>query len=397
MHVNRHAHLTNSASAPWSRWLAVIALGISAFAIVTTELAPIGLLSPLAADFGQTEAKAGVIVTAYAWVAAIIALLSATCLGHLPRKPLLVVLMVILALSSLTAAQSSQFGTLISARIVGALAHGVFWTIIGATAAQLVPAHQLGLASSIIFGGVSAASVIGVPFASLLTQLSGWRSAFMLIAALSLLTSIIIALTVPRIPSTASFGIHALFHVLRHRTLLMLYLVTACAITAHFAVFTYIDPVLSHLLGMSSSRVSGLLFAFGLAGIIGNMVSGRLVDRYLKRLVMVALAAMALCIVALGILPIHAMVLSAGLLLVGWGIGVAIVFVGLQTWVLRLAGEAAMPASAIHVAIFNAAIGTGALLGGTIITAAGLVGLMVIMALIMMLSAALVAVLRQPR
>ena len=385
--MNRHAHLTDSTAVSWSRWLAVIALGISAFAIVTTELAPIGLLSPLAIDFGQTEARAGLIVTAYAWVAAIIALLSATCLGRLPRKPLLVMLMVILALSSLTAAQGSQFITLLMARMVGALAHGVFWTIIGATAAQLVPARQLGLASSIIFGGVSAASVIGVPLASLLTQLSGWRTAFTAIAALSLLTALIIALTVPRIPPTPSLGMKALFQVLRHRTLVALYAVTAGAITAHFAAFTYIEPALSHLLSMPITAVSGLLLIFGLAGIVGNVVSGRLMDRYLKSLVTLALAVIALCLIALGVLPIRGLILPVSLMLIGWGMGIAIVFVGLQTWVLRLAGDAAMPASALHVAIFNAAIGAGALLGGMVITAFGMAGMMVIMAVVVVLSA----------
>ena len=393
--MNRHAHLTDSTAVSWSRWLAVIALGISAFAIVTTELAPIGLLSPLAIDFGQTEARAGLIVTAYAWVAAIIALLSATCLGRLPRKPLLVVLMVILALSSLTAAQGSQFITLLMARMVGALAHGVFWTIIGATAAQLVPARRLGLASSIIFGGVSAASVIGVPLASLLTQLSGWRTAFTAIAALSLPTALIIALTVPRIPPTPSLGMQALLQVLRHRTLVALYAVTAGAITAHFAAFTYIEPALSHLLSMPITAVSGLLLIFGLAGIVGNVVSGRLMDRYLKSLVTLALAVIALCLIALGVLPIRSLILPVSLMLIGWGMGIAIVFVGLQTWVLRLAGDAAMPASALHVAIFNAAIGAGALLGGMVITAFGMVGMMVIMAVVVMLSALCVMRLKQ--
>lgn len=388
-------HSTTPDAVSWVRWLAVIALGISTFSIVTTELAPIGLLSPLAADFGLTEAKAGIIVTAYAWIAAIIALLSSISLGRLPRKPLLTGLMVTLALSSLMASQSGQFATLLTARMVGAVAHGVFWTVIGATAAQLVPARRLGLASSIIFGGVSAASVIGVPLASLLTQLSGWRTAFIAIATLSLLTALIIALTVPRVPPTSSLGMKALLQVLRHRTLVVLYAVTAGAITAHFAAFTYIEPTLSHLLSMPAAAISGLLLIFGLAGIAGNVISGRLMDRYLKRLVTLALAVIALCLIALGALPIRGMIVPLTLLLMGWGMGIAIIFVGLQTWVLRLAGDAAMPASALHVAIFNAAIGAGALLGGMVITAFGMAGMMVIMAVVVMLSALCVMRLEQ--
>ena len=191
----------------------------------------------------------------------------------------------------------------------------------------------------------------------------------------------------PRIPPTPSLGIQALLQVLRHRTLVALYAVTAGAITAHFAAFTYIEPALSHLLSMPITAVSGLLLIFGLAGIVGNVVSGRLMDRYLKSLVTLALAVIALCLIALGVLPIRGLILPVSLMLIGWGMGIAIVFVGLQTWVLRLAGDAAMPASALHVAIFNAAIGAGALLGGMVITAFGMAGMMVIMAVVVMLSA----------
>ena len=384
------SHYPNSTAmkrATWPCWLAVIALGISAFAIVTTELAPIGLLSPLATHFGLTEAKAGVIVTAYAWVAAVVALLSATCLGRIPRKPLLIGLMLILALSSFVAAQGNQFSTLLIARMVGALAHGIFWTVIGATAAQLVPARQLGLASSIIFGGVSAASVIGVPLASMLAQLNGWRSAFMVIASLSLMTALMIAFAIPNVPAAASLGKQALLQVLRKRALISLYLVTAGAITAHFAAFTYIEPLLVHVVHFPSSAISAMLLAFGLAGIAGNILSGKLIDHHLKALVTTALFVISLCLLGISTLPLDGMIVATVVLLTGWGIGIAIVFVGLQTWVLRLAEDAAMPASAIHVAIFNAAIGTGALLGGSLISHVGLTNMVILMAVVLIFSA----------
>lgn len=123
-------HRNREDAVSWRNWLAVVALGVSSFAIVTTELAPIGLLSPLAAEFGQTEGTAGLIVTAYAWVAALAALLSVTLLGRLPRKPLLVGLMLVLTLSSTIAGLGAEFPTLLGARMVGALAHGAFWAMI---------------------------------------------------------------------------------------------------------------------------------------------------------------------------------------------------------------------------------------------------------------------------
>lgn len=364
----------------WRIWLAVVALGVSSFAIVTTELAPIGLLSPLAAEFGQTEGTAGLIVTAYAWVAALAALLSATFLGRLPRKPLLVGLMLILAVSSTIAGLGSQFSTLLGARMVGALAHGAFWAMIGSIGAQLVPARRIGLATSIIFGGVSVASVLGVPLANLLTQLDGWRTAFKVIAALSLAAACAIAWTVPRLASSASIGMDALGHVLKHRTFQRIYQATACAITAHFAAFTFVEPLLSRALSVHAGLVSTLLLVFGVAGVVGNFISGKLIDRHLKRLVLLSLGFMALCVLALGSLPAGSAAFLVGALLFGWGASVAIMFVGFQSWILREAGQAAMPASAIYVAIFNAAIGAGALLGGIVLSMTSLNGLMVIVA-----------------
>lgn len=380
----------------WRTWLAVVILGVSSFAIVTTELAPIGLLSPLAAEFGQTEAQAGLIVTAYAWVAAVAALLSATMLGRLPRKPLLVGLMMVLALSSAIASQTSVFSTLLGARMVGALAHGAFWAMIGTIGAQLVPARQVGLATSIIFGGVSAASVLGVPLANLLAQLDGWRTAFVVVAALSLATAVAIALTVPRVSTSAPVGLRALSTVMRDRTFRRLYSATACAITAHFAAFTYIEPLLSNALNVQAGLVSTLLLAFGVAGIFGNVVTGKFIDRHLKRLVLIALSLMAACVFAIGLLPANGSVLIIAALLLGWGSGVAIVFVGFQTWILRMAGDAAMPASAIYVAIFNAAIGAGALAGSAILTHTNLNGLMVIVSLAIVASLIPVAFMKAP-
>jgi len=354
----------NQERVSWRTWFAVVVLGLSSFAIVTTELAPIGLLSPLAFEFGQTEGKAGLVVTAYAWIAAFAALLSATFLGRIPRKPLLVGLMVVLALSSTVAALSANFSTLLGARMIGALAHGAFWAMIGSIGAQLVPVRQVGLATSIIFGGVSVASVLGVPLANWLAQLDGWRTAFMVIAVLALGTALAIVLSVPRLAASPALGMDALTNVLKNRTFRRIYFATSCAITAHFAAFTFIEPLLSNALGIQVNLISTLLLVFGIAGVIGNFISGKLVDRHLKGLVLASLALMAASVLALGNVPIGGSAFIVGALLLGWGVGVAIVFVGLQTWILRLAGQAAMPASAIYVAIFNAAIGAGALLGG---------------------------------
>lgn len=252
--------------------------------------------------------------------------------------------------------------------------------MIGSVGAQLVPARKIGLATSIIFGGVSVASVLGVPLANLLAQFDGWRMAFKVISALSLAAAFAIVWTVPRLAAPAAIGVDALGHVLKHRPFQRVYLATACAITAHFAAFTFIEPLLSSALNVRPSLVSTLLLVFGIAGVVGNFISGKLIDRHLKPLVLTSLSFMALCVIAIGSLPAGSAVVLVGALLFGWGASVAIVFVGFQSWILREAGQAAMPASAIYVAIFNAAIGAGALMGGIVLSVTSLNGLMVLTA-----------------
>lgn len=364
-----------------SHWSAVAILAICAFTIVTTELAPIGLLTPLATEFGQSDAVAGLIVTAYAWIAAIAALLSVGCLRRIARKPLLIGLMLVLALSSVIACRASLFSTLLAARIVGAVAHGAFWAMIGSIGAQLVPTRRIGLATAIIFGGVSAASVLGVPAANLLAHYQGWRSAFIAVAILALMAAMAIAYRVPSLPASEGPAPGALSAVMADPLFRRLFAATACAITAHFAAFTYIEPLLSTALNLPAARCAPLLLLFGLAGIGGNLICGKLLDRHLKTLIVAALMLMAAALMTLGTTT-----LVVGSLLSAWGAGVAVVFVGFQTWVLRAAGAAALPASAIYVAIFNAAIGTGALVGAALLVVLPLNGLMLAAALACALS-----------
>lgn len=382
---------------PARAWIAVIALGISAFSIVTSELAPVGMLSMLAKDLQQTESGTGLVVTAYGWVGALAALLSGTIPARISRKALLVVLMLVLALSCMAATQSHSLNTFMSARMAGALAHGAFWALIGTVAVQLVPIEKLGLATSIIFGGVSAASVLGVPLSSFIADIAGWRNAFMAISLLALATACALYWTLPTLAASQPLKLQVYCGIIKNPLLLSLYVVTACIISAHFAAFTYLEPLLTQAQAVPAASISALLLTLGLAGLVGNVIAGKLIDRHIKGLIFIALlmSAGALGLLGLGSaapLPFWCTALLLGV----WGAGISIVFVGLQTWLLRSAGEAAQPASAIYVAIFNAAIGTGALAGGRVIAAAGLQGMVLLAAVVIIGSMVLVLRLKKP-
>ncbi|EIV5804109.1 TPA: MFS transporter [Klebsiella aerogenes] len=383
---------------PVRAWLAVAALAVSAFSIVTSELAPVGMLSALANDLHQSQAGAGLAVTAYGWVAALAALLAGAIPARISRKALLIVLMLILAFSCLAATQSHTMQTFMTARMTGALAHGAFWALIGTVAVQLVPVDKLGLATSVIFAGVSAASVLGVPLSSFIADMVGWRQAFSAISLLSLATAVALLWTLPTLAAPQPLRLKVYVGIVKNPLLLSLFGATACIISAHFAAFTYLEPLLTQTRGIPTSTISALLLMSGLSGLLGNLIAGKLIDRHIRVLIMTSLL---LSAGALGMLSIRGgsalPVWFVAVLLGVWGAGMAIVFVGLQTWLLRSAGEATQPASAIYVAIFNAAIGTGALVGGLVSAKLGLSSLPLLAAVAMICGMALVWKLKSPR
>ena len=356
----------------WKLWIALIILSLSSFMIVTTELAPIGLMSALAHDLHQTEGIMGLIVTGYGWIAAISALCSVVLLARFPRKPLLVILMLVLAVSNLIVAHSQSFMMIFLARAIGAIAHGGFWALIGSIAYHLVPKEKLGLATSIIFSGVSVASVLGVPFANWMTQLQGWQLAFNVMGIAAVLVAFLIVFYVPKISQDLPPEKGFFADVLQHPSLKRLFSLTALIISAHFAAFTFIEPFLVNVVHLPINQIALLLLIFGVSGLIGNILAAKWIDQYLFAIVMMALVG--ICLSLLGLVYIqHQFVLGQTIsFLILWGASIAALFVGLQTWVLKTAAEQVTAASAIYVAIFNASIGFGALVGGILIQASSL-------------------------
>ena len=372
-------------------WLALFILALSTFTIVTTELAPVGLLTPVANGLHASESEIGMTVSLYAWVGALSALFASLFLGNLPKKILLLSLTVILFISNVWSATVSSYEMLLAARVVGALAHGAFWAMIGATAVAMVPTRYLGIATSIVFGGVSAASVFGVPLSNYIGMTFGWRQAFWLMAILSVVAFVGMMLVVPKINAKSTIGFDALRSVLRSSTLWKIYAATLLAITAHFAAFTFIEPWLHTQPTLSNAFIPVVLFIYGIAGLTGNFLTGVIIDRHLKTTVSLSVLLIGGVLMVLGF---EAQSLTRPLVLAAvviWGIAVSGVFVGFQTWVLRIAGEEAFPASAIYVSFFNAAIGIGASVGAWMVSSLSLPALFITAGVAIALSFLLVA------
>ncbi|OAJ95501.1 MULTISPECIES: MFS transporter [Vibrio] len=348
-------------------WLALFVLALSTFNIVTTELAPIGLLTPMANALATSESYVGMTVSLYAWVGALSALVASVFLGGVGKKNLLIALSIVLVVSNGLAASAETFENLMLARVIGAVAHGAFWSIIGVSAASIVPSNYIGLATSIVFGGVSVASVFGVPISNYIGMHIGWRSAFMVMSGLSVLSLVGIASLVPQISEKSSVGIGAIKAVFKSSSLIKVYFATILTISAHFTAFTYIEPMLNSLTHISEEFVPVLLLVFGVAGIAGNVITALFIDKHLKTIAVLSVLFAASMLVLIGEFHVQWYQAHIGTALAIWGATASCIFVALQTWVLRLASEQAFPASALYVAFFNLAIGIGASLGAWLV------------------------------
>ena len=373
-------------------WCAVSVLCMASFTMVTSEFAPIGLLSQISSDLGQTPSTVGLTVTLYAWIGAASGLLSNWLNRWIPRKTLLIALMLILAVSNGLAAVSPEFSTLLAARAVGALAHGVFWAIVAATATHMVPQHRMGLTTSIVLGGITIATVMGVPLVNLVGQYEGWRTAFVCLALMCVASAGAIALLLPTL-QIHSLGKGVGFAVvLRRKDLMVTYVITGLTAAAHFGAYTFVEPFIRQVPGMTAYLIAVLLFAFGAAGFVGNLLSAFFIDRYLSAFMLIALIAMALALVTLGIYGPLLGIAPVVILLVIWGVAISALFTGLQTWVLRIAGDHTVPATAIHTAVLNSAIGLGVIIGAGALNMAGVNGAMLLASVMIVPAIVLMAV-----
>ncbi|MFE2880440.1 MFS transporter [Streptomyces roseus] len=356
-------------NSPWRSWLAVIGLALGVFSFVTTETLPIGLLPSIAEGTKVSLGSAGFLVTGFAVLAAVTAAPLTALTGRVDRKWLLVGLMVLYVAGNFMAAAVSGYALLLTARLIVALAHGVFWSIAVSIAVRLVPERHAVRATSVVLGGISLASVAGTPLGTAVGQSAGWHAAFVCVGFLGFLVLAASLLFMPALPAKGSGSLAALRHVLRHRPLRVAVGVTALIMSGHFLAFTYVAPFLEEVTGVRPSLVGALLLVFGAAGLAGNFAAGAVVGRALRTSV----------IGCTGLLAVVMGVMYAGgasgplviTMLVCWGVLYAALPVALQTWVMRLVPEESEAASSLYVAAFNGAIGVGSFIGGLIIDANG--------------------------
>ncbi|GAA0619642.1 MFS transporter [Kutzneria viridogrisea] len=351
-------------------WFAVSAVAIGTFSVVTSEMVPVGLLPVIGADLGAAEGTTGLTVTVPGLVAALGAPAVAVLIGRWDRRHVLCALMALLAAANLLSALAPALPLLLAARVLVGLCIGGFWTIAAGLGARLVPERSAGLATSLVFSGIAAASVLGVPAGTLVGQFAGWRAAFLAVGVLALVVLAALLVLLPPLPGGGSVRLTGA------RRLRIPLVVTMLLVPGHFAAYTYVRPLLEQRSGVAADSISVLLLVYGVAGICGTFLAGALTRRSARGTVL-GLSALIAAVLALLVLFGAGQPAAIGLLVL-WGLGYGGVSVSLQTWLHTVAPDMPETGSALFTAAFNLAIALGALAGGTVLDGLGPVAVLVL-------------------
>ncbi len=349
----------------------LIALAIGGFGIGLTEFVIMGLLPEVAADFAVSEAAAGWFITGYALSVVVGALLVTAAVTSLPRKPVLMGLLVLFIAGNFLSAIADSYALMLAGRIVAALCHGAFFGIGSVVAASLVPSNRKAGAIAIMFTGLTAANVLGVPFGTFLGQNLGWRSTFWAITIIGVIALAGIALLVPgsgtgAATDTAPGSLRSELRAFRSGQVWLSIIVTILGFGGMFGAFTYIAFTLTDVSGFDPHAVPWLLVLFGGGLFIGNIVGGKAADKSIDKTLVTILAGLVAVLVFFALTAASPVATLFSLALMG-GFGFATV-PGLQMRVMKFAASAPTLASGANIGAFNLGNALGAWLGGVTIS-----------------------------
>ncbi|GLU91431.1 MULTISPECIES: MFS transporter [Agromyces] len=342
--------------------LGLLALAIGAFGIGLTEFVIMGLLPEVAGDFGVTEAAAGWLISGYALGVVVGALALTAATVRLPRKAVLLGLVVLFIAGNALTALAPDYSVAMIGRIVAALCHGAFFGIGSVVAASLVAPERKAAAIAIMFTGLTASNVLGVPFGTFLGQQYGWRATFWVIAAIGVVALVGLALLVPPLGHLEQPKLRSELAAFRSGQVWLSLLVTMLAFGGMFGAFTYIAYTLTEVSGFAAGAVPWLLVLFGAGLFVGNWIGGKAADRSIDGTLLVFVSALVVVLIGFALVAANGPATVVALFLMG-GLGFGTV-PGLQSRIMGYASSAPTLASGANIAAFNAGNALGAWAGG---------------------------------
>ncbi|NGZ85547.1 MFS transporter [Duganella aceris] len=354
--------LSPAPAAKRGAWLAVLSIAVGAFALVTTEFLPVGLLPSIAAELGVTEGMAGLMVTIPGLMGALAAILVTVGIGKTDRRYAIWGLTGTLIVSNLIVALSHSFPLVLFGRALLGVGVGGFWAIGPALGTRLVPAESATKATSLIFAGVSVGTVAGVPAGALIGELVGWRMAFHAAGAVALLVLLTQMWLMPRLPVTQAMTFRQLPELLRIKKARLGLAVTLLIFIGQFAAYTYITPFLSQIAHLSAGTIGALLLTYGAAGFAGNLIGGWAVAQSVRKSLIATGLVLGLSAAALPLLGTG--VIGATVLIIIWGLAFGMMPISVQTWIFQAAPHAMESGGAVFVATAQISLASGALVGG---------------------------------
>ena len=348
----------------------VFAFSLSAFIFNTTEFVPVALLSDIALSFEMETAIVGLMITVYAWMVFLGSLPLMLLTAKVERKKLLLSIFSLFIISHILSVVAWNFWVLLISRIGIALAHAIFWSITASLVIRVAPRDKKQQALGLLALGSSLAMILGLPLGRMIGQVLDWRSTFTVIGVIATLVMLLMWKLLPHLPSKNAGSLASIPVLMKRPLLVGIYLLVMIIISGHFTTYSYIEPFAIKVSQFAPEIATMMLFIFGLAGVVGSFLFGRLYAKNSRNFI--ACAMMLVMLPQLLLFPLKHFEIAIFLLVFLWGIGITSLSIALQMRVLQLAPDATDVATAIYSGIYNVGIGAGALFGSIVIHQLGL-------------------------
>lgn len=362
-------------------WGGLIVLATAVFLSVTAEMIPTGLLPEMSTSLGVTESQTGLLISFFAFAVVLTSVPLSLLFRRVPRHLLLVGVLVVVAVTSVLASTAPSYEFLVVVRIIGGMAHGVFWGVVGAYSAHLVPKEQIGRAVALTTGGGTLAFVLGVPLATTVGHAFGWRIPFLAVGLLALLGAVLLWFMLPRVDHLKHAAPDArLTDSGRRRRFVwndsipavaLVCIFAAVVTVGHYSFYTYIAPFMIDRMGVAEGDVGLLLLVYGVAGALGLIIAGSVFGKRPSTGLLVSLAVTAASVLVLAVFTANPVIAIGSFAL--WGVVFGIIPTLMATRLMHVADPAIRDAaSAFYSTAFNVGIGLGAVVGALFLDTFGL-------------------------